>query len=203
MLQPIYTTFDSVKVRLANKVQFQADPAGPVDGELPNDLLAQLISDAETQVEQDLRGRYAIPFRSNKTNTSTWADLPDHSRRAIRVAVDMAAVIMVLNTDFGRGTHISGDNYSESQQKAYTAYIKRLLGQDPESEGAEAHGKRFRFSPPLDEMLLATSNREADDGYRGRIINTDADPRGAEGYATEQVNNPSRSYVRRRGFGVV
>jgi hypothetical protein len=198
MAGPIYTTVESVKVRLANKVQFQADPKEAVDGELPNELLCQMIVDAETMVEQDLRGRYAIPFRS--ISKGSFGGLPDHTKRALRTVVDWRAVLVILSTDFGRGSHISADPYIESQQKLYDLEIQRLLGQDREGEKRTSEG-RFRFSPPLDDLLLAPGNREADDGYRGRIINTNGDQRTAESYAATQINNPGQSWIRRRGWG--
>jgi hypothetical protein len=196
LLRPQYTTIDSVKVRLAGKVQFQQSPDQIEPGELPDALFHQLIVDAETEVEQDLRSRYAIPFQSK--TFKTYPALPDHSRRAIRVAVDMKSVMMVLQTDFGRGTHIQGDDYFDSLKESYQEYLKKLLGQDSEGEKRE----RFRFSPPLEDLLLAVSNSEADDGYKGMIINTDQDRRDAVTYAEEQMNNPSESYVGRQKNGV-
>lgn len=195
--KPIYTTYESVKVRLANKVQFQSEGTGPQDGEIPDELLGQLIVDAETQVEQDLRGRYAIPFQSKRTGS--YKDLPDHSKRALRVAVDMMAVVNILNTDFGAGGHTDGEKYSKNIKTSYDAYINKLLGRD--QEAASDKRDRFRFSPPLDDVLLSPTNRKADDGYKGMIINTDASNTDAASYAEEQVNNPARSYVRQRGFG--
>lgn len=191
---PIYTTLDNVKVRLAGKVQFQADPKAPVDGELPDALLGQLICDAETMVEQDLRGRYAVPFRSKAKGT--WPALPDHSRRALRTAVDMRAVLLILSTDFGRGTHVSAEAYSKDYKEQYDDYIVTLLGRDP--EGRNDKIDRFRRSPPLDDVLLAPSNRMADDGYRGAIINTDASDKDAATYAGQQINNPAATYISRR-----
>ncbi len=191
---PIYTTYESVKVRLANKVQFQADPCVVADGELPNDLLGQLIVDAETEVEQDLRSRYAIPFQS--IAHGNYVNLPDHSRRALRVAVDLRAVIMILTTDFGRGTHIAGESYTKDTQDHYDEYINKLLGRDP--EGANDKHDRFRFSPPLDDVLLAVSNSMADDGFRGTLINTDGSHHDAVTYAGQQINNPAATYVNRR-----
>lgn len=185
---PIYTTVQSVKVRLAGKVQFQSQ-CPPLDGELPDDLLGQLIVDSETLVEQKLRGRYAIPFQS--ATTGTYAGLPDHTKRALRVVCDMRSVMMVLTTDFGRGTHIAGDEYAKDTEDAYDAAIIDLLGQD--AEGKER--KRFRFTPPLQDLLLAPTNREADDGFKGMLINTDSSRGGAEQYAEDHINNPSRSYI--------
>jgi hypothetical protein len=62
--------------------------------------------------------------------------------------------------------------------------------------------KRFKFSPPLEDLMLAYSNSKADDGIRGTIINTDASIDSAS-YAAEQINDPSQSYLRRRGGGLL
>lgn len=191
---PIYTTVDNVKVRLASKVQFQNDPSVVLDGELPNLLLSQLIVDAETEVEQDLRGRYAIPFQSKRTGQ--YVDLPDHSQRALRVAVDLRSVIMVLETDFGRGTAVNADGYVKSAKEHYDEYINRLLGRD--AEGKNDKIDRFRRVPPLDDVLLAPTNSKADDGYHGMILNSDQSTHGPETYARDQINNPAASYLNRR-----
>lgn len=194
---PIYTTYDNVKVRLTNKVQFQADPNFVQEGELPNDLLGQLIVDAETYVEQDLRTRYLTPFQS--VRTGRYSDLPDHTQRALRTAIDWKAVEFVLGTDFGRGTHVSAENYLKFAKDTYKAQIVRILGHDPESEEGRGDApKRFRFAPPLADLALAFTNNRADDGFKGMIINTDASRRDAVTYAEEQINNPAASYVNRR-----
>jgi hypothetical protein len=197
--KPLYTTVDSVKVRLAGKVQFQQDPKNIADGELPDALLLQLIADAETQVEQDLRGRYAIPFTSKCSGS--YDALPDHSKRALRIVVDLRAVIDVLDTDFGRGTHIDGDKYSDPNKAKYKALIGTLLGQD--QEGKNGKIDRFRRTPPLEDVKLAKGNTEADDGYRGTIINTDASRHGAESYAEHQINDPSIGFTGLPGRSVV
>jgi hypothetical protein len=192
---PIYTTIDSVKVRLAGKVQFES-PDGLQDGELPNALLLQLILDAETEVEQDLRSRYKIPFQSKRTHE--WTGLPDHSKRAIRQIVDSKAIMNVMDTDFGRGGHIDASKYLEGAEKKYTSMVTKLLGRDQEGENDKID--RFRRSPPLDDVALAPSNAAADDGYRGMIINTDQMGISAEGFAEQQINDPSQGWLGRRGL---
>jgi hypothetical protein len=192
---PIYTTYDNVKVRLANKVQFQSNTKKLLEGELPDALLGQIISDSETQVEQALRKRYEVPFQSIRTGR--YQDLPDHSKRALRVAVDMKCVMNILITDFGRGAHIDSDSYKKNIEDAYDKYILELLGQD--AEGKEK--KKFRNSPPLLDVKLARGNRAADDGFQGMIINTDGGHRDAVSYAEQQLNDPSRTYITRRGMG--
>lgn len=185
---PIYTTYDSVKVRLANKVQFETEEL--LDGQMPNALLGQIIVDAETSVEQELRGRYAVPFQGK--SGEKFDRLPDHSQRTIRQLVDLKAVMFILATDFGRGTHVSGSSYAKDTENTYKKQLRLALGQD--LEGEEFGEKRFRRTPPLEGMRLSASNKEADDGYKGKIINTDSH-RDSATYAEEQINNPSRSYL--------
>jgi hypothetical protein len=191
---PLYTSYDAVKVLLANKVQFQTSPTELIDGELPNALLGALIGRAETRVEQDLASRYSIPFVSKKNGT--YLSLPDHTKRGIQTAVDLRAVVEVLMTDFGRGTHVQGETYYKGSLSEYNGYIDILLGRN--REAANEKRDRFRFTPPMADLLLAPSNREADDGYKGMIINTDGSRRGAETYAVEQINNPAATYINRR-----
>lgn len=191
---PIYTSVEGVKVLLTNKVQFQADPKNLIEGELPNLLLCSLIVRAETRVEMDLRNRYAVPFQSKRT--CRFQDLPPHTIRAIITAVDLRAVMEVLMTDFGRGTHVNAESYYKNSKSEYDGYIEELLGRNPEAKN-EKHD-RYRYTPPLDDLLLAPTNKEADDGYKGMIINTDANRHGAEIYAEEQINNPAATYINRR-----
>jgi hypothetical protein len=182
-LDPIYTSIESVVIRLAGKVS--TDTSNP--RAVPKELLNQLIVDAETAVEQDLRGRYAVPFQSIKGQT--FQALPDHSKRAIRTIVDTMSVIMILRYSFGSGTHITGDGFTKLMQDQYDGLLRRLLGQD--MEGNEFGQRRFRRTPPLDDLKLAPTNI-ADDGYRGMVA--DARPRSpnsADNYAAHQTNDPS------------
>lgn len=191
MKAPIYTTIDSVKVRLEGKVQFQTENP-PLDGEIPDALLIQLIMDAETDVEQDLRSRYAIPLQSKCHGN--FKSLPDHSQRAIRTLMDYMCVIKVMETDFGRGSHINADGYIDNDRRHYRELLEKLLGKDMQGDGAN----RFKYSPPLDDVKLSASNRAADDGYRGMIINTDASQNDSVSYAEDSINNPAQTFNKRR-----
>lgn len=195
MSKPLYTTVASVKVRLANKVQFQAG-IEPVDGELPDELLCQLISDAETDVEMELRSRYAVPFTSIKTGS--YARLPDHTQRVIRKLVDARAAMLVMAIDFGTGTVVDAEKYYKSVKEQYEDNIQLALGRD--RIGRNDKIDRHKVSPPLDDLMLALTNSMADDGYRGTVINTyapsDCYP-DAVGYADDQLDNPADSFTRR------
>lgn len=197
LLEPVYTTVDSVRIRLSGKVNFQDDPKAPLEqGQLSEQLFRQLIRDGETRVEQDLRGRYAIPLQSKRTKK--FVDLPDSTQRALRTIIDWMAVMMVLTTDFGAGTHLNGEEYSAKIEEFYEPYIDRLLGQDREAANTKASGqelKRYRKVLPLEDLLLCAGNTEADDGGRGMFINTDSSRNDAVTYAEEHINNPSRTYI--------
>lgn len=188
-----YTTADNVKSRLVNKVQFQRNSAVVEEGEMPDEFLTALIADAETEVEQDLRSRYAIPFQTR--DDRPFKSLPEHSQRAIRMAVELKAVMIILQTDFGRGTHVDADPYIQASSDHYENYIDKLLGKN--KEGAERD--RYRFGPPLDNVKLALNNKEADDGYRGMIINTDASTTDSASIGIEQLSG--RIPFRRNPYG--
>lgn len=190
-----YTAVENVKNRLVNKVQFQRVQGAVQEGEMPDDFLSQLIVDAETEVEQDLRSRYFIPFQTK--DDKPFRSLPEHSQRAIRMAVELKAVVIILQTDFGRGTHVDADPYIKSCSDHYEAYIEKLLGRNKEGDNSKID--RFRFAPPIEGMKLANTNREADDGYRGMIINTDASEHGAESYATDQLSGRIPRFLRPYG----
>jgi hypothetical protein len=193
--KPLYTTVASVKVRLENKVQFQSEAEAAAEGELSNALLCQIIADAETDVEAKLRARYAIPFRS-KTK-GTFDALPDHTKRAIRKLVDYRAVQLVLSTDFGRGTHVDSDPYYKNLKDQLEEGVDEALGRESMGKAANRH----KYSPPLEDLMLAASNAKADDGFRGMVINTDrGGPNNAVDYAEGVLNNPALSVVNPR-FG--
>jgi hypothetical protein len=115
------------------------------------------------------------------------------------MAVDLKAVIMVLETDFGRGTHVSGEGYSKTQKEKYESTIKKLLGVQKNAEGQEVQKR----TPPLEDLLLASCNSAADDGFKGMIINTDQSTQDAVTYAEEQINDPAESYSGRRPRGFI
>ena len=187
-----YTELENVKARLVNKVQFQRDPLIVSEGELSDEFLLRLVCDAETEVEQDLRSRYYIPFQTK--DDKPFRVLPEHSQRAIRMAIELKAVVIILQTDFGRGTHVDADPYIRSCNDHYEAYIAKLLGRNKEGENSKID--RYRHASPLDQVKLANNNREADDGYRGMIINTNGSTNDSVSVGIEQVSGriPFRRY---------
>lgn len=195
--EPRYVRVDSVRVRLAGKVQVQADPRKPSereyveDGTMPYELLLQLICDAETEIEQELRSRYAVPFVSR--TTGMFSDLPYHSKRALCQVIEDKAVLLVLETDFGTGTHNSAEGYRTNVQSRMDARLELLLGKD--REGNNAKIDRYKNSAPLDDLMLAPWNSEsADNGMKGEVILTDMGRNRGMRYAEDRINDPSRSF---------
>lgn len=196
LIEPKYVEVDAVRTRLANKVIIQPKPhkasdlEGIEDGQLPYVLFLQLIADAETQIEQELRSRYAVPFRS--ISKGSFLALPYHTKRALCQVIEDQAVLLVLETDFGTGTHINAEGYKASLQSRLDKRLELLLGRD--REGASAKIDRYKNAAPLEDLALAPWNSEADDGYAGTVIVTGADYQGSTQYAEGQINNPARSF---------
>lgn len=201
MVLPIYTTPASVRVRLANKVQFQQNAEEVADGEIPEALFLQLICDAEAHVEMELCGRYALPFQSK--TFGNFEQLPDHTKRALRTAIDLKAVMLVLMTDFGRSGHLDASKYYDSQEKIYEKHVALLMGHSQEQSDDKQAVTRWRKLPPLLDLALAPGNEKADDGYRGTIINTDQSTFDSATYAANQINNPSAAFVAVRKGGII
>lgn len=193
---PLYTTLDNVKVLLANKVQFQSSADYAQDGELPDALLGALISRAESYVEQELRGRYKIPFQDFETQR--FCDLLSHTKRQIQTVVDLKAVHEALTTDFGRGSNINAEAYAKSSKDGCDEKITLLLGRNQEAAGSQHN--RFRFTPPLDRMALAPTNSEADNGFRGTIINIDASHDCIESNAEHALEDKAYPFLLGRGI---
>lgn len=178
----LYTKVNDVKLRLAGKVRFTDDPDTEPD-KMPNALLKRLISEAEGDVEHDLSPRYIAPFQT--IDGTAFSNLPERpTRDVIRTLAELKSVVRVLETDFGSGTAVNGDNYAESTQKRYDKMIGKLLEKRPGSFNQWAY-------PPLPSLRLNYMNEPADDGYAGRILVTS---QGDGGFPAKQINDPSENF---------
>lgn len=187
-----YTTVDSVKTRCAGKVQFQQEKVA-LPEEMSNDLLYQLIQDAEADIELALSERYFVPFQ--RTDGAAYSHLPDHTKRQLRKVVDLRAVELILGTDFARGGHTDGDEAAPRTKDFLLEAMDLLLGRASFTQpGVPAPKRPMRVAPPLPGLMLALGN-QADTGKMGTIINTDESVLGAETYAAGQINNPSAAFV--------
>lgn len=178
-----YITDEDVKVRLIGKVRFSEDPEEK--NTMHISLLRRLISEAESEVELDLSPRYEVPFQT--VEAAPYRALPQTTRDIIRTLCELQAVRRVLETDFGRGTIVSGDAYMDKLEQRYNKIIERLM---------ERWNEKVRPGwkyPPLKGLMLGYFNTEADDGYAGMPINVT--PSGDEGrFPSTRINEPSESW---------
>lgn len=193
----LYTTPESVKVRLGSKVQFQAGST-PLQEELSNELFFQLVRDAEADVELALCARYFVPLQG--AGGGPFGTLPDHTIRQIRKAVDLRAQALIIDQDFGRSGHTDASAFSKQIAEQYEAAIEALLGK--QKIGQTSEKDRPFMTPPLPGLRLALTNR-SDKGTFGKVVNTDASDRDASSYANQQQNDPSRTYIPRGRSGQI
>lgn len=178
----LYIARDQVEIRLVGKVRFTDDLEE--ENRFPRALLDVLIDEAEGQVEQDLSPRYAAPFQTKAG--AAYTNLPARPTKAIlsNLCVLMAC-IRVLESDFGRGTVVDAEKYTESLQKRYDGILNdKILAKK------EEHSNQWSF-PPLPDLMLNYFNTEADDGFAGAVHVTG---QGDGGYPLKQIGDPSENF---------
>ncbi len=182
---PLYHRFHEVKTRLAGKVRFAEDGDDPQDSDkMPLSLARKLMDEAEGIVEQDLSPRYLAPFQTDAG--APYSQLPARpTRNNITVLCELQSCILILATDFGRGSAVNGSNYCESLEKIYKNMVdeKLLKRRDEEKETQW-------FYPPLPSLRLNWHNTECDDGYSGMAMNTSD----GESFAPHQINDPGANF---------
>lgn len=177
----IYIKADDVEIRLIGKVRFTDD----LDDEnrMPRALLKRLIDEAEGEVEHDLSPRYMTPFQTDAGGT--FKELPDRpTRNIIRMLCELKAVERVLETDFGKGSAVNGEEYIKGIKARYDQVVGRLLEKKGENLG-------WKF-PPLLSLRLNWFNTESDDGYSGLVLSDSQ--LGDGGYPARQINDPSENW---------
>ena len=179
---PLYITTNDVKIRLIGKVKFTTDDTE--ENKMPESLLERLIDEAEGEIEYRLSQRYETPFVAD--DGSAFSTLPARpTREQLRTLCELEAVRRVLQTDFGRGSFASGDEYAKGVQEDIEKRIDRLTSTFDDTRA------RYKF-PPLPGLRLAAHNQEADDGFGGRILVTTS---GYGAYAAHQINSPSETVL--------
>ncbi len=175
----LYINNRNVEDLLLGKVRFVDDTE---DGNImTRRALNLLVNQAEGQVEMDLSMRYATPFQ-------TAAGLPFSSlterptKQFLRALCEIMSVIRVLETDFGRGA-IDSDDYVEKLQKRYDGMVEKLMKE-------RVDGQNQFVYPPLPDLRKAYFNTEADDGFRGMILNTSDEV----SYSQNQINDPGETF---------
>lgn len=169
-----YIADSDVRTRLLGKVRFTDDPTQ--ENLFQNTLLRDLIAQAEAQVEYDMSPRYAAPFVTDSgIPFSKFLQLSQTDPRifvaynAIRQLCQQQSVIMVLSTDFGRGTVVDADKYITGLEKKYQNSLNARILAKKKIDGSETNQWSY---PPMPLLALNYMNTEADDGYMGQVLST-------------------------------
>lgn len=184
-----YITEKDVTVRLLGKVQFTDDQND--QNKFPNTLLREYIAHAEAQVEYDLSPRYAGPFVLDDGT-----QFPQFTARGAYVAYNMIrnlcqlqGVIRILESDFGRGSVVNSEKFSQKLEERYVSMItEKFLAKKKMGDGSESQQWQY---PPIPMLKLNYMNTEADDGYMGQVLVTgQVTPQ----YPQFQTNDPSENF---------
>lgn len=177
----LYVSFEEVKTRLTGKVKFDES------GEDPNTMSAQLaqmlLNQAEADVEMDLSPRYMAPFQTDSGGAFNL--LPDRpTKQLIKTLVLCKVVSYIMDTDFGRGTAVDGENYTKLVDKQYKSIVGRIIKMIGDEDD------RQWMYPPLPSLRL-NYNNTSDDGFQGQIYVTSE---GEGAYAGDSVSDPSKTF---------
>jgi hypothetical protein len=177
----LYISEDDVKIRLVGKIRFTDDLED--ENKMPIALLRRLISEAEGHVEYDMSPRYEAPFVTDAGDA--FKKLPERpTKETIRTMCELQSVIRVLETDFGRGTAVNGDEYAQKMRDRYQVMLDRIM------KYKDGIGSGW-FYPPLPGLKRAYHNTEADDGYSGMVVNSTT---GIGDYPADRLDNPEQNY---------
>ncbi len=180
----LYIKLEDVRLRLVGKVRFTTDVND--ENKMSEALANRLISEAEGQVELDLSPRYMAPLQGDQgTAFNTLPERP--TRKYIRTLCELMSCIRILETDFGSGTAVDGEKYTEKLRKRYSEMMKQLLVRKTD-HGVEAQGFAY---PPLPGLRLNYMNELADDGFMGQVLVTSS---GDGDYPRKQINDPSENF---------
>lgn len=180
----LYINLEAVRVRLIGKVRFTEDENE--ENKMHVSLANRLVNEAEGQVELDCSPRYSTPFVT--VNDEAFAKLPERpTKEILRTLCEIQSVMMILDTDFGRGTVSDSDKYVKNLKTRYDDLLKRLMAKKTD-KGEESAGWKY---PPLIGLQLNYFNRVHDDGYMGTVLTTSD---GQGGFPAQQINNPGETW---------
>lgn len=179
----LYIRFEDVRLRLVGKVRFTDNIDDDDATRMPVALANALINEAESDVELDLSPRYYAPFQTD--SGGSFGSLPQRPTRTIlRTLCELKAVMRILDTDFGRGTAVNGEDYYTTTAKRYKDLLDRVM---------KTHENGFGYVyPPLPGLKLNYQNEAADDGFKGQVLHHSNHQSGD--YAAEQINDPTETF---------
>jgi hypothetical protein len=178
-----YVADADVETRIRGKVQLTDDPDSR--DRMHVTLFRRLIAEAESEVELDLMPRYHVPFKA--TGGGKFSTLPEVTKNIIRTLAELQSVMRILETDYGRGTVVNGEEYTEKLKKRYDSIVEKLMKRSEDS-----HRPGWAY-PPMLGLELAYFNTEADDGFVGMPMNISPNGNQAS-YPSKQINEPSESW---------
>lgn len=192
MAVPKYVQLKEIQDRVLGKIQFTSDSED--ENEMQLTLANSLIDEAEAEVELDLSIRYAVPFKGS-LDGQTFKQLPTSTQLILKTLCRLQSVMKLIDTDFGRGSAVNGEEYKKELKARYDQMVeKRLLAKVGEMEDTNQW-----LYPPLEGLALAWGN-QADDGYRGMVISDSPSNDGA--YPRDQINDPSETFFGVAGWTV-
>lgn len=174
-----YISREDVELTVKGKIKFSNDPDD--EDRMPYKLLDRLIDEAESDVELELSIRYLTPFVGQ--DGTPFAQLPKTTKRMIQLLTRMRVVMLLMDTDFGAGSALDGDNFTKGYIIQYNSMRKKAIAKVDNGWG-------WSF-PPLPNLRLQHGNSEADDGYKGMIMHT-TEHKGA--FPSAQINDPSQNF---------
>lgn len=177
----LYIRTQDVVLRLEGKVAFSQNPSDA--NKMSYALLNRLIQEAEGQVEMDLSPRYVAPLQTDAGQPFSQLPLRP-TQEYLKTICELKAVMRVLQTDFGRGSAVSGDAYYNSQKEQYEEMVKKLIEKD--------EFNAFKY-PPLSGLQLNYQNTQGDDGFKGMVMNTSLHGNVGD-YPAQQVQSPGENF---------
>lgn len=176
---PTYITTEDIELTVKGKIRFTDDPNN--EERMSYDLLERLMEEAEADVELELSVRYKVPFVGQ--DGATFANLPNTTKRLIQLMCRMRTVQLLMDTDFGAGSALDGENFVKGYIIQYNSMRKKAIAKREDGWGW--------MYPPLPNLQLAHGNHAADDGYQGAVLSTS---QGDGGYPAGQINDPSEGF---------
>lgn len=156
------------------------------DGGVTDDLLGDIISIAEAEIERRLSPLYLIPFECEPEPGifEPYSELPPTALNYLRDLFITLTLIKLLDMEFGRQDGDRGESYKKDVKGEYAYKISYLMDRDESG--------KFKY-PPLDDLA-----RNLDSFKYEAFIPAPASVNGgctlnSTLYANQHINDPSRN----------
>lgn len=179
----LYITREDIELTTKGKIRFTDDEKN--EERMQYRLLDRLIDEAEADVELALSPRYAGPFQgpNGEPFPKIKVGVGRTAHNLIRMLCRYRCVQHILDTDFGRGSALDGEEFTRQYSREY----KKLTEQLVDKRDGEGTGWKY---PPLQGLKLAWHNAMADDGFQGMVMSTTED----SNFSAARINDPSENF---------